>query len=76
MNDEQRTRGNALRKEIDDIKRFVELAKKRVTVHGVYEGGQTTSLYLKGDVLDIIQTITVAHLEKKLADLVAEYEAL
>jgi len=76
MTDEQITKGNELKKAIGDTTQSLSLAKKRVSVHGVYDGGQTTSLYLKGEVVNIIQTITVAHLEKKLTDLVTEYEAL
>ena len=76
MTDEQMTRGNKLNNEMFETRQALDLAKKRITVHGVYDGGGTTSLYLKGEVLTIIQTLVVAHFEKKLADMVAEYEAL
>ena len=76
MTNEQLEKGESLKAKIEDTERRLEMARKRITVHGVYDGGQTTSLRLKGEVIAIIQTITIEHLEKELADTIAEYEAL
>ncbi len=75
MTDEKRIQGNELKKKIDEAKSNLDIAR-RVEVRGVYGNGTSRKLPLTEEISRIIATIVISHIEKALADLTSEYEAL
>jgi len=76
MNEEKFQKADALRRAISNTENDLDLAKKRVRVLYVNDRGGSDYLEISKETISIIQTIVVAHLEKKLSDLNREYAEL
>ena len=77
MNDETRVKGNTLSIMIATTERDLSLAREIVLpYYRNSSGGDFRKLPVNVDVASAIKLLVVADLEKQLADLKAEYEAL
>ena len=65
-----------LSSKVKDAETRLELARENATPYHHNSNGNVRSLYIKGEIREVIQVIVVAAIAKELAELKAEYEAL